>query len=227
MNYIIGVGGVGSWLATVLSRITQDITLIDGDTLEMKNLDRQLFEVSDVGKKKSAALAERLGVQHMPEFYMNGLFNVSPRDTFWCCVDNNRGRREVLNTVNQSKARALFAANETFSSEAYIYYPQWFGTDRDPMTYYPELAQDSGTDPLARSVGCTGLAQVDNPQLASANFMAAGLVLHLWTLHEQIRQMKTHQRSMMMDSAPHRFNANLSSLTTHERTIANSFQTKD
>ena len=58
-HYIIGCGGVGSWLAPSLCllRSPQEVILVDGDTLETKNLNRQLFTPEQVGSNKAEALA--------------------------------------------------------------------------------------------------------------------------------------------------------------------------
>jgi tRNA A37 threonylcarbamoyladenosine dehydratase len=59
MNYIIGCGGVGSAIVPSFCRLKSpaEITLIDGDTIETKNLDRQLFDARQVGQNKAQALA--------------------------------------------------------------------------------------------------------------------------------------------------------------------------
>ncbi len=213
MNYIIGVGGGGSWLAHILAKLVKDITLVDGDAVEKKNLDRQLFTVRDIGTNKADALCNKLNLKSIPEFYRCGTVEHTSRDTIWSCVDNNRGRREILASVEQYKCRAIILGNETFSSEAYIVLPQWIDTPKDPRQFYPELLQDSGLDPIARSIGCTGEAQEANPQLASANYMAVGLAVHLWTMHEELRKLTPRQREQLLSTMPHRINANLTSVT--------------
>lgn len=58
---IVGVGGVGSWIATELSHSGfQKFILIDDDQVEASNLNRSLYSQLDVGKSKVAALAERM-----------------------------------------------------------------------------------------------------------------------------------------------------------------------
>ncbi len=48
--YIIGAGGVGSWLTPAMCMLIkpEDITIVDGDKLEDKNLNRQLFNEEDI-----------------------------------------------------------------------------------------------------------------------------------------------------------------------------------
>jgi molybdopterin-synthase adenylyltransferase len=53
--------GIGSTIAEAAARMGfGHMTLADGDTVEIHNLNRQAFSVSDVGKKKVAALSKRL-----------------------------------------------------------------------------------------------------------------------------------------------------------------------
>lgn len=61
--YVIGVGGVGSWVAEGLARTgVGEISLIDMDVLVASNVNRQLPAVdSNFGKSKIEAMAERIG----------------------------------------------------------------------------------------------------------------------------------------------------------------------
>lgn len=67
---VVGCGGTGGRLIPMLSQLLsrgayQDlfptITLIDGDEVEVKNLNRQNFIAEDVGRNKAEVLAERYG----------------------------------------------------------------------------------------------------------------------------------------------------------------------
>ena len=63
MNYIIGCGGVGSAIipSFCLLKTPEEITLIDGDILERKNLNRQLFDAHHLGQNKATALGTKYG----------------------------------------------------------------------------------------------------------------------------------------------------------------------
>lgn len=67
---LVGCGGTGSHLAQALARIAVHVRaggdpprliFIDGDTVEEKNVGRQLFTPADVGHNKAQVLAERFG----------------------------------------------------------------------------------------------------------------------------------------------------------------------
>ncbi len=59
---LFGIGGVGSFVAEALARGgVGHITLVDGDTVSITNINRQLIALhSTVGKEKTAVMAERI-----------------------------------------------------------------------------------------------------------------------------------------------------------------------
>ena len=77
---IIGCGGIGSHLIGPLVQYLcslsvderpKELTLIDGDSYEESNLDRQSFHASKVGQNKADVQAERLNVLYtnLMDFY--------------------------------------------------------------------------------------------------------------------------------------------------------------
>lgn len=184
MNYIIGCGGVGSFLAPALCMLVgkENVTLVDGDKLEAKNLNRQLFTESEIGTNKADALARKYGCRFVDQWYSESLMAHEPTDWLIGVVDNNIARRAILNSVDRFQCSAILAANEVHSSEAYAYLPQWLNTRIDPRNMYPEISSDYSNDPAAAGIGCTGEAQVANTQLVTANFMAAGLAAHMYVI---------------------------------------------
>lgn len=58
---IAGLGGLGSNIAVSLARVgVGELLLVDFDRVELSNLNRQQYEISDLGKYKTEALAGRL-----------------------------------------------------------------------------------------------------------------------------------------------------------------------
>jgi hypothetical protein len=211
MNYIIGCGGVGSAIAPSFCLLKSDVTLIDGDIIERKNLDRQMFDAGQIGMNKAQALAAKCGCRFIPEWFARGKINHARNDWLLCLVDNHRTRLEALEVCDEYGCQAILAANEMHSAEAYYYRRAWKGSPRDPRVYYPEINTDRSADPRAASIGCTGEIQENNRQLVSANLMAAALVEHLYVLW--------HLKAPRMDRdtvarLPHKFAANLSQLET-------------
>ena len=210
MIYIIGCGGGGSWLAHVMSRLLGNpsyITLVDGDTLEEKNLDRQLFTEDDIGKNKAMALSAKLGTKFSDKWYSEHLFQHEPSDWLFGCVDNNPGRNAVLKACDLYECKAIIPANETHSSEAYVYLPEWRGTRLDPRVYYPEIVDDDTGNPAARAIGCIEkIKETGNVQLVTANFMSAALASHMFVVWGMEYRSSTEFARAYM---PHRLRQNL------------------
>lgn len=58
---IAGIGGIGSNVARHLAQAgVQELKIVDFDTVEAANLNRQFYTVAQVGRKKTASLAENL-----------------------------------------------------------------------------------------------------------------------------------------------------------------------
>lgn len=183
--YVIGGGGVGGFVTPVLCLLIgrENVIVVDGDTIETKNLNRQMFKESDVGRNKAEALAERYGCDSIPQWYSFGITSHLKSDVLIGCVDNNPARAAILQACDFEGCCAIIAANEVLSSEAFIYKPEWNGTNLDPRQSSPEIIEDRSGDPRAASIGCTGEAQQANRQLVTANLNAASLALHLYVVH--------------------------------------------
>ena len=78
---IVGVGGVGSYAAEAVARAgVGNITLMDGDTVQPSNLNRQLVALtSTIGRNKAEVMAERIrdidpgtNVTALARFYEEG-----------------------------------------------------------------------------------------------------------------------------------------------------------
>jgi hypothetical protein len=182
--HLIGCGGVGSYAAPVLAKLGKpsELLLVDGDKLESKNLDRQLFREDQLGMFKAEALARLYGCGYENRWFSTGVMEIDMDDWLLVAVDNHPARLDALRQCDLSGCRAIFAANETYSAEAYFYQPDWRNTALDPRSYYPEIITSHAGDPRAAAIGCTGESQVANRQLATANFMAAALMLQLLTI---------------------------------------------
>lgn len=184
MQYVIGCGGVGSRVAELLYRLKQPIMLIDGDTLEEKNLDRQLFSTEQIGQNKAQALAGQYNCSFLPEYFHSGLRRFQPQDVLLCCADNHACRKEVLSACDRDKCRSVIGGNEYTDAEAYWYEPEWKDTHNDPRIAYPEILTNRSGDPLA-PVGCVEAAK-ERPQLVLANAEAAVLMMHLYYFYTQV-----------------------------------------
>ncbi|MDR1610196.1 MAG: ThiF family adenylyltransferase, partial [Candidatus Symbiothrix sp.] len=104
--HLIGCGGTGSQVLTVLSRISHTLTALghpglhvttyDPDTVTEANLGRQLFSACDTGLNKAVILTTRInrffstGWEAVPDFYRN-----EPANIIITCVDNVKSRMDI------------------------------------------------------------------------------------------------------------------------------------
>lgn len=205
--YIIGGGGVGSWLLPALVKLLEvcenkpALHIVDGDTLEIKNMNRQLFDEAHIGRPKAVALYERYRKDYPHEFivhhmYLDESFVFEEHSLVFGCVDNHPGRKNILRLCDKFECRAIIGGNEYTDSEAYYYEPSFKDGPQDPRVYYPDLMTSHRGDPTA-PVGCTGEVAVDNPQLIWANYSAANHMMGLFWFHWMERP------AMDADSKPH------------------------
>lgn len=200
--HLIGCGGVGSWVLPALARLPGRgvIHLWDGDILEERNLDRQLFSDEDIGKNKAEAIDKSA---HLPgvvssevhaEYFHEGSF-VGDFSLILCCADNHAARRNALQKADETSSFAIIAGNEYTDADAYIYSPAIMrGTPNDPRVFAPEILTDNSGDPR-RPDGCQGHAAIERPQLVLANMAAADHMLRLmWWWFAEARTLKVETR---------------------------------
>lgn len=185
MKYlIVGAGGVASWLIPLLQKtvpIGTELRVMDGDILEERNLDRQMFKHEHIGWNKAEALANRYNINYFPEYLSREAIDSRINcDGVFCCADNHPARKLCLELVDEGYAPwVILGGNEYTDSEAYQYKADWRGGQFDPRVFYAEINSDESGDPL-NPFACQGVAQLSHPQLALANYLAAGFMAHLY-----------------------------------------------
>jgi len=189
--YLIGCGGIGGWLAMALVKTlsTEDtLILVDGDVLEEKNLDRQLFSGKDIGKKKVHAMRRQLKgrctIEVVPQYLGEDHdYIFAPKSIVLTGVDNHPARVTTLKLCDKALVPCITAANGYEDAEAFYYAPIWQDTALDPRIYYPEILEDTVGDPLRPP--CTGEILESTPQLAIANMSAASYAMWLLWFWQQ------------------------------------------
>lgn len=185
--YVIGAGGIGCNLVPALSKLVppEQVTVIDADRVEARNLDRQLFDVCHIGQPKAQVMAVQFRCNYIDDWFSFGRHEIRAADWIICCADNHPCRVAVLQTCDSVGCQAVIAGNEKHSAEAYFYKPAWQGAGLDPRVYYPEMLLAHDNDPTNVG-GCAEMIAAGDTQLASANLMAAALALHLFTVWAKI-----------------------------------------
>lgn len=190
---IVGAGGVTSYMLPALKNsFDLEVTLIDGDVLEKRNLDRQLFRNNHVGMNKALALAKTYTFRKNECNVVQQYFDTEMLETeysYWfhqadiliCNADNHPARRDLINTAIDLNKPVLVCANEYSTSQAYIFLPE-LGQQypmMNPFLRYPEITTSNEGSPIS----CQGDALEATPQLAIANQVSASLgnlMIHMW-----------------------------------------------
>lgn len=187
---IVGCGGITGYLMPAFNRVygvtsvtegkvAHEVTLQDGDTLEERNLDRQLFDTKCVGMNKADALNKTHRTKHkvIKNFFRLG--DGIDADIIIVAADNDICRRDVLATADQTGALVIIGGNEVHDAIGYVYHKSWEGTKKDPRVRYPEILTNDKGSPFR----CTDEAVLEiAPQTATANMRAAGHILWLLNL---------------------------------------------
>ena len=161
------------------------ITVVDGDKLEKRNLDRQLFTESQIGMNKALALKHQYPqLSYIPMYFKREtakeiLDKTNPLVIF-VAVDNHKSRAIILEYLDEMEGTiGIFGVNEYFDSQSYCYKSEWINTWADPRIRYPEIERDASPNPT----NCQGEEAEATPQLAIANAMSGCMMMHLFWLH--------------------------------------------
>lgn len=161
---VIGAGAIGSFTVFALAKMGfKDITVYDFDTVEIENLNAQIYRHADLGKPKVIALKEIIkdfcGVDIKTEIskYENQVF----RDIVICAVDNMEARKSIWNAHKERGIATNLLIDPRMAIEfAYIQCLKPM-TPRDGELYEKTLF----TDEQAVQERCTGKATVYTAQL--------------------------------------------------------------
>lgn len=196
--FIVGVGGTGSHLIGPLVQLMEhhpdgctNIVVIDGDSYEDKNADRQVFASDQLGKNKAVATVERLKhpalqavaayvdeasftkvlAAHVPDCDDNILVITS--------VDNHATRKAIIDSLDNAKYQNFFLVSpgNQFSTGQITTYIKQNGVvvGVHPYQVYSDLKNPDDFIP-GTVAGCEVLLR-STPQLILANMAAAWSVL--------------------------------------------------
>ena len=131
---IIGAGGLGSPVALYLAAAgVGRLTIVDGDSVELTNLQRQIiFSTQDIGKSKADVAREKLLALN-PEINISAINKdftldnaktlVEQADLVLDCTDNFETRYLLNDTCLEVKKPWLFASIFQFSGQCALFVP--------------------------------------------------------------------------------------------------------
>ena len=205
--YIVGVGGIGSFLLNLIDKneflfpLETEIVLIDGDKLEKKNLSRQLFNKYGIGKFKSDLLVNQYKNRNLISIpkYIDDSFIFDDNSIVFSCVDNHGTRNNLLSACDNQNFSLIIGGNEDIDAECYIYFRQWKETLKDPRIYYKDLLVFDPENPILEN-RCQSNYSIN--QTALANSLASNYMVFLFNLyfHERIK------REIEISNLPYKIN---------------------
>lgn len=182
---IIGLGGVGSILSGHLCRflnfssdLPKHVVLVDGDSYESKNFERQEFtRLGNKADTKATELSIRfdnLQIDAINEYITdeNISYMIGENSIVFMCVDNHKTRMIVSNHCkNLNNVTLISGGNEFTDGNAQLYIRR-NNQDLTPdlCMYHPEIANPE--DKLPTEMSCEELS-VSEPQLGFTNLGVA------------------------------------------------------
>jgi len=100
---VIGLGGIGSWVALNLVLLgVGTLVLVDPDTIEASNLNRTLFKLSDIGRKKTVAIKDLISerrqdtiVLAFDDYFSPDMLDKYSVEYIFDCTDNLNTRDKL------------------------------------------------------------------------------------------------------------------------------------
>ena len=157
--WIVGCGGTGSFLVQLVYRIARELirsgksvelTLVDPDLVEARNITRQCFCEAEIGLNKAQVLAARyslawgLPIQAVPEPFKGRWVARTALTVLLGCVDNGAARRELANALDLANhypdtpnAWWIDGGNHHHSGQVLV--GSTLSTNSDDFQFHPEL----------------------------------------------------------------------------------------
>lgn len=171
-----GVGGIGSWLTMLLSRLGHTIYIYDDDIIEKTNIGGQLYKTASVGSRKdehTSRLAAEFSGNH--NVIASGMFdNASPvSNIMFAAFDNMKYRKMMVERwyANQlakpkiDKEINIFLDGRMEAETAIIYAVK---SPADYKRYMAEMFDDSEV----KDAPCSFRATSHNPAILSGLLVA-------------------------------------------------------
>lgn len=194
---VVGAGGTGTYFLKEVARylaakkekspVTQ-VVVMDGDTVELKNLSRQAFQEEDIGRNKAEAITEAindvygLSFMYIPEYLtkldqLNAVFSNKYKTVpvIISCVDNHAARLLLEEYFDKHKNCILYDSGNEYETGEVVFANKVNGQVISPVrsVYFPDIKTGD-----LRSVEEMSCEELNNaaPQHIFTN-MCAGLAL--------------------------------------------------
>lgn len=219
---VIGLGGIGSYLIEPLCRYLchktdyVELMLIDGDTYEDRNRQRQQFvekgNKATVTRESLRLKFPEIHFRDKPEYITedNVVTHIRENDTVFLCVDNHATRKVVSDRCEELDNVTLISGGNDETDGNVIYYARKDGEDitKPPTKLDPKIAKPEDSNPGVTRDGCEARMNT-TPQLLFTNLAIASMMCNVFYAHEEgnadFEQVYVDIVTMRSKPAPERF----------------------
>lgn len=185
---IIGLGGIGSVLSEKIGRFlnfstreNNHIMLIDGDSYEVKNFERQeFFQLGSKAEVKRSELSlkfDRIQFSHYNKYVNESNIKelILEKDIIFVCVDNHKTRKLISDFCSKLNDIILISGGNELTDGNVQIYIRKEGKDLTPKItdYHPEIQDPKDKSP--EDMSCEELSK-SQPQLFFTNFTVAAIM---------------------------------------------------
>lgn len=179
---VVGLGGIGSWLALDLALIgIGTLIIFDDDVIEASNLNRTLFKLSQIGEQKTKAVRD--------------LIMERRKDTI-VITCNERFSAEHLSKYNDTDY--LFDCSDTTRLKDDLGQVSTVNSDVK-VPKYVKLGYDGYEGTLSMNDFNTGLWGEDSPYTITPSFFGTPQILSAFAVIEMVMKQKTVSRTVNMN----------------------------
>lgn len=199
---MIGSGGIGGHLVEPLIRYlgyvaeNSEVTIIDGDKFEQRNMERQRFTACENKADHTANMLKnqfpKVHVKSKPEYVTqdNVVSIVRENDIIFLCVDNHATRKLISDRCEELSDVTLISGGNDYTDGNVIIFRRVDGKDvgRAPTKIHPAINNPTDKNPGsftdAERQGCQQEA-ISHPQLLFTNLAIASTMLNCYYAIEQ------------------------------------------
>jgi len=168
----VGAGATGTFTGFALSTLGADLILVDYDTVEKTNLNRQFLFYDSIGLNKANALAEKIrrygsGKIGFLEKKIAENFRIKNFDFIFSCVDNNDARIYMEEASAQSGIPLVNCGSSIEGCSACVYTPKKTAC----------LTCQTGLKSTKQEVKKRAIGDCFNPSLIITNQIAGALAV--------------------------------------------------
>lgn len=194
---VIGTGGIGLCLLPTLCRYLNyngekypavEVSLIDGDSFEERNRERQDFV--EVGPKASMTAAEYRGKFPRLMFWDNPVYVsetnviqlIRENDIVLLCVDNHKTRKLISDRAEELNNVTVINGGNDWTDGNVLVHIRRSGKNLTPPLankYHPEIVNPTDKNPAEveqKPDGCADLAAAAPQLLITNNYIAANML---------------------------------------------------